>query len=70
MAGGRAECLAVNAFGWGVAGVTRGGLDSDWAQEMFLRPIADRDFGWFRNWSVKRRISGAPTFVLDFSSPI
>ena len=24
---------------------------------------------WFRNWSVKRRIPGAPIFVLDFSSP-
>ena len=44
-------------------------LASDWAQKYFLCPIRGKDFKWFRNWSVKRRIPGAPTFVLDFSSP-
>ena len=36
---------------------------------IFLCPITGKDFKWFRNWSVKRRIPGAPTFFLDFSSP-
>ena len=44
-------------------------LASDWAQKYFLCPITGKDFKWFRNWSIKRRIPGAPTFFLDFSSP-
>ena len=36
---------------------------------IFLCPITGKDFKWFRNWCVKRRIPGAPTFVRDFSSP-
>ena len=38
-------------------------------QKIFLCPITGKNFRWFQNWSVKRRIPGAPTFVLDFSSP-
>ena len=40
----------------------RGGL---WlGTKMFLCPITDKDFNWFRNGSVKRRIPGARSFVL------
>jgi len=38
-------------------------------QKIFLCPITGKDFRWFRNWSVKRRIPEAPTFDFDFSSP-
>ena len=36
--------------------------------KIFLCPITGKDFKWFRNWSVKRRIPGFP-LSLDFSSP-
>ena len=59
----------MNTFELEVTKVTRKELDSDWAQKIFLCPITGKDFKWFRNWSVKRRIPGAPTFFFDFSSP-
>ena len=66
----RSESLAVNTFEKEVTKVTRKELDSDWAQKIFSCPITGgKDLNWFRNWSVKRRIPGAPIFVLDFSSP-
>ena len=59
----RSNSLLVNTFQQEVTKVTRKGLDSDWAQ-IFLCPISEKDFNWFRNWSVKRRIPGARSFVL------
>ena len=32
--------------------------------KIYLCPITDKDFNWFRNWSVKSRIPGAPLLFL------
>ena len=32
--------------------------------KIFLCPITDKDFNWFRAWSVKSRIPGAPLSLL------
>ena len=44
-------------------------LACDWAQKYFLCPITGKDFKWFRNWSVKRRIPGHLLSFVTFLRP-